>query len=147
MIFAREQEKKTVDIYVDGSFRDKDLTSSWAFCAIRDEKVIFEAAGRIYDKERNKSRQVAGECEAVIQALNYLARFNMKGIFYFDLINLKTWIADLFGEKPWKTNITLSRHYREYCLIHRDYISEFVKVKSHTGNKWNDYVDSLAENC
>ncbi len=136
-----------MDIYVDGSYRSKDKTSSWAFCAIEHGKVVFEACGRIHNKEKNESFQVAAEIEAVIQALNYISRVNKPATFYFDFLGLKMWINDLFGGSAWSTNKSYTTHYRNYCLAHRKYIIDFKKVKSHSGNKWNEYVDDLAKNA
>lgn len=146
-MYLVEEIMRAVDVYVDGSYRSTDKTSAWAFCVIKDGILIHEAAGRILDKEKNQSNQIGGECEAVIQSLNWLTRNRCVGRFYHDYNGLKHWIADLFGGRAWKRNNPISKYYREYCLIHKDYISDFVKVKGHSGNKWNEYVDVLAESA
>lgn len=133
-----------VEVYVDGSF--KNGRASWAFAVIKDGAVISEAAGIITDKEINKGHQIGGECAAVINALKWAAKNNKSLIVYYDYVGLKNWIADLINprHRPWARNRSYTEAYRRFCLNHKNHIKKFIKVKGHSGNKWNEYVDKLA---
>lgn len=139
------KEKEVVKAYVDGSYRNKK--AAWAFVVIKDDNVIHEACGVINDEQVNLGHQIGGECQSVLKALQWAAEHNKQLIIYYDYIGLMKWVADIIRPrcKPWRTNKEYTVAYRKTCLVYRDYIKDFVKVKSHSGVKWNEYVDSLAE--
>ncbi len=138
------KNKEVVKVYVDGSY--KYGKAAWAFVALDGDTVLMEQNGIINDPEVNSGHQIGGECQAVLRALAWAAEYNKQLIIYFDYVGLKSWIADLLNPRlrPWATNKKYTAEYRRICLIHKDYIKDFVKVKGHSGDKWNDYVDKLA---
>lgn len=133
-----------IDIYVDGSFKDGKVL--WGYIVVLNEEIVHSDNGEIIDPAVVEGRQVGGECQAVIEALKYCKQYDHRADIYFDYIGLRAWIADCWDEKPWKTNKVYTKKYRAFCLDHRQYFDNFVKVKSHSGNKWNDEVDKLVGN-
>lgn len=131
-----------IQCYVDGSTR-KGQVSSWAFVALKDDKIIFEQNG-LLTGEITKTYQVGGEMQAAMEAVKFCKNHNFKCDIYYDLKNLYEWVSDLFGGKPWKTKNVWSHDYRNFMLSNKQYINKMIKVKSHSDNKFNDYVDSLA---
>lgn len=138
------KEKEMINIYVDGSFGFRDKKSKWAFCVVENDSIIFDASGVINDYPFNTSRQVGGECLAVIKALEWCATHNKKATLFTDYTGNIGWVADLFGKKAWKSNKPLTQEYRRLVLLYKDYLAGFVLVKGHSDNKWNNYVDKLA---
>ncbi len=136
--------KKETKAYVDGSFNNKTQKAQWAYVIVEDETVIHQSGGVINDESVNEGRQVGGECQAVIKALQWAGDNNKVITVYFDFMGLMKWVADLFGEKPWQANKHYTKDYRRLVLSYRKYLAGFVKVKSHSGEKWNEYVDKLA---
>lgn len=132
----------TVQVYTDGSF--DGVNPSWAFLIVQDNKVIFKNRG-ILDKYLD-SYQIGGECEAVIQALKYCKGNNLKAEIFYDYIGVLNWVADIIGMKNWKTNKEVSQNYRAEVLKYKDYIINFIKVKAHSGDYFNEMVDKFTRN-
>src|SRR6478736_8027631 len=129
---------KPLEIYVDGSFlNDK---AQWAFIVIEDDAVTYSERGQL-EGEVNSMRQIGGELKGVIQAVCYARRVQTPAIIYHDYNGISMWVADLFGGKAWNTNNEWTTKYRDFICKNRKHIHSFVKVKGHTGNKWNEEVD------
>jgi ribonuclease HI len=134
-------------IYTDGSFTPKCIGySGWAFIVLdsNEEEIIHKDFGKIECESRN----IDGECYAVIKALEWITKniedkYKTIKIFY-DYEGIHKWIS---GE--WKTNKKVSINYRSIVneFIHQLYPTniEWIKVKSHSNNKWNDEVDKLCK--
>mgnify|MGYP003634196738 CR=1 FL=1 len=137
------KEIKKVDLYVDGSFRDGRIL--WAYVIVENDKNIWQGCGGVKDPnaELLSGRQVGGECLAVIEGVKHCALKGMEVNIYYDYTGLRNWISDIFGDTPWKANKSYTKEYRNFCLEHRDNIIGMTKVKSHSGIKWNEYVDQL----
>ena len=129
-----------VGAYVDGSFNGEK--ASWAFAIIDPIKdsVIFENKGIITDPEINSGRQIGGEIQAVVEAIGYCKSKGLTPIIYYDYIGIEEW-----ARGHWTANKPYTKRYQEYMMHNNQYIHTFVKIKSHTGNKWNEYVDKLAK--
>ena len=129
-----------VDVYVDGSFDGQN--ASWAFAVIDPIKdsVIFEDKGVITDPDINSGRQIGGEVQAVIEAIECCKRNSLIAIIYYDYIGIEEW-----ARCRWVANKSYTKRYQEYMMVNGQYFHRFVKIKSHTGNKWNEYVDKLAK--
>lgn len=138
-----KQWAKTVDIviiYTDGSYRE-NIGIGWAYIITsEDEEVIHSQSGCINNKEAFKSRQIAGECAAVMNALCWCKENKVKAIIYHDYIGVEKWAT---GE--WKANKYVSQKYKDFIYNHKQQIKKFIHVKAHSGNRLNDLVDSLAK--
>jgi len=130
-------------VYTDGSFNGKN--ASWAFIVVDDEKLIHKNKGVIEDPVKNEGFQIAGECGAVVEALRYAKANNLKIDIYYDYVGLYHWVADLFGGKPWKTNKSYTQEYRKDVMSLAAHLNSFIKVKAHSGEKWNEEVDKYAK--
>lgn len=138
-------DKLKLNCYTDGSFNETTKQASWAFVIIKEDQVIHKNKGIILDENWNSGRQIAGECWAVVNALEWAKQNNYKLDIFFDYAGLKSWIADIWNEKPWKTNKEYTVLYRQKVLELSDHLNTMVKIKGHSGNKWNDFVDSYAK--
>lgn len=132
--------------YVDGSY---DASSGRFSCGV----VIVEtdAAGQsettelksaFDDADASAQRNVAGEIMGSKLAIDYCLRNDIKSVeIYHDYEGIGAW-----ADGRWKANNELTRGYREYVQEARKSIEiTFVKVKGHSGNKYNDIADRLAK--
>jgi ribonuclease HI len=76
--------------------------------------------------------------------LKFLIRKKIKdAIIYYDYQGIEAWITD-----AWKAKKTVAKSYRENYLklVEANRLNViFKKVKSHSGDKYNDMADQLAK--
>ena len=124
--------------YVDGSFIRG--TIGYGAVVIRGDEIVEEFYGTCDEPEAASQRQVPGEIEAVKKTIAWCKKKKIARIcIYYDYAGLEKWAV---GE--WKTNNPITKSYAAYmkkCGV------EVIwrKVKSHTGNRWNDHADMLAK--
>ncbi|MBN2219197.1 MAG: reverse transcriptase-like protein [Kosmotogaceae bacterium] len=127
-----------VHLFVDGSFMDNKV--GYGVLVISENRIEKRINGCI--KENLEMRNVTGEIEGVIRALEYCEQKGYRKVtIHYDYMGLRCW-AD--GE--WKAKNKLTRKYVERL---KEYSSQFdiewVKVRSHTGETFNEIADKLAK--
>ena len=137
-------------IYTDGAYRAKinpDI-AAWGFIAVDDDgQILHEDAGIV---QHPLSRQIDGECEAVIRALEFAYENDIQEVdIYHDLEGLKHW-----ADGSWKRNTPVTQSYYErFNLLQAKLLSlprevprfvAFHWVRGHNGNEFNELVDELA---
>lgn len=130
-----------ISIYTDGSFNGKNY--SWAFVVVNDNNtILFENSGRGKNKEACSMYQIQGEIEAVMNAVAWCLDNNIKEVsLFYDLIHLRHWAL---GE--WKRNNIFTQRYYDFMQkVFTVLKVDWVKVKGHSGDYWNEYVDTLAQ--
>jgi ribonuclease HI len=138
------------DAYVDGSFSAKFDKGSWAYTIVENEKdiSIAQASGLIdytLQPELKKLRNIATECQAVIEALTYASQYRCKLNIYYDYIGLERWVWDITdNQKPWQCKTDFTWEYRQSVMEYENNLNKMIWVKGHAGNKWNEYTDDLA---
>jgi ribonuclease HI len=87
-------------------------------------------------------RNVAGEIEGAKLAMRFCADNNIEEIdIYYDYEGIEKWCTG-----AWKTNKTGTIAYKKfYDEISRKVKVSFIKVKGHSGDKYNDIADRLAK--
>lgn len=129
--------------YVDGSY---DKASNMFSCGV----VIFYL-GKEYtmskafdDKELRSMNNVAGELKGSELAMNFCIENNIKSIkIHHDYEGIAKWCTGDWQAKKFGT-----KQYRDlYFKISKSVRVEFVKVKAHSGNKYNDLADKLARSA
>jgi ribonuclease HI len=87
-------------------------------------------------------RNVAGEIKGAEAAIRYALSNGYKSItIFYDYQGIEKWCT---GE--WKTNKDGTKAYKKYCDKAKKKLEiMFVKVASHTNNKYNDMADALAK--
>lgn len=136
-------EKGCLTAYVDGSFNLD--TGEYGFGA-----VLLDWNGSIVDKlcekgndvELASMRNVAGEIKGSESAMRYAVDNGYKKIvIYHDYEGIAKWCQGL-----WKTNKSGTMKYKRVYDELSEYIHiEFVKVKGHSGDRYNDMADALAK--
>ena len=126
----------TYKAYVDGSYIDEKV--GYGAILLDGESLVQEFFGEV--TEHTESRQVAGELVAVMTVLDYCQNHNISTIeIFYDYTGIENWATG-----RWKTNNPLTRNYAQYM---RQSAVKVIwrKVKSHSGNTWNDKADELAK--
>ena len=127
--------------YVDGSFNV--ATNEFSYGA-----VIFHNGNEIHlskkydDEELATMRNVAGEIYGSMAAMKYAYENGVKKLtIYHDYEGIAKWCQGL-----WKTNKEGTINYKRYYDAASKRVKiEFVKVKGHSGDKYNDLADKLAK--
>ena len=127
--------------YVDGSYNSNKKAYGSGVVILKDEEVIKEMSIIGNNSSWAEMRNVAGEIKAAILAMNYAASKGYKSItIFYDYQGIESWAT---GE--WKAKKECTKAYKEYF----DEISKivdvsFIKVKAHSGDKYNNMADRLA---
>jgi ribonuclease HI len=125
-------------VYVDGSYFNGKV--GYGAVVLENDKLIKEFCGFVPSEHVENTRQVAGELFAVGLALRWCKERNITRVaLYYDYLGIEKWAT---GE--WKTNISLTQRYARF-MKETPICITWKKVKSHQGNYWNEYVDTLAK--
>lgn len=127
------------EVYTDGSYRDGQY--SWAYAFVKDGKIIYEDSNTGKNPAAASMRNVAGEIAAVLYAVKRAAELGVKIRIYHDYVGIAHWAT---GE--WKARNKFTQFYAQKMKEYRG-IYSFRKVKSHSGNHFNDYVDQKAKDA
>ncbi len=127
--------------YIDGSY-DK-ATGRYSFGG------VLIAFGKEYQFKKafeadaySTARNVAGEIKGAGYIINQAYKLGLKTIIvYYDYIGIEKWYS---GE--WQASSPIAKAYVSFVADIKDKIMVyFVKVKSHSNNKYNDLADKLAK--
>lgn len=138
------QPTKSVDVqlYVDGSWSDRKNQYGWGFVLVVDGKSVSSGFGKGNNPKYLSQQQIGGEVVAVLQGLNRAVykEYRHAEIVY-DFAGIKEWPT---GE--WATKSEIANAYVYHLKNYNQEIDiSFKKVKSHSGNKFNDEADRLAK--
>ena len=90
----------------------------------------------------NTSRNITGELEASKMAVRYAITNGLKKIY---IVNDYQGISS-YVTSSWKPKTEESKEYTEWMNKQKEKVEiNFIKVKGHTNNKFNDIVDELAK--
>lgn len=138
----KSTDKNTIEAYVDGSYEHSLKLYGSGVVILKDgeETDTFSVSGS--EKNLVDMRNVAGEIEASKIAMNYCIENNIDNlILYFDYEGIEKWCTG-----AWKTNKEGTINYKKYYDSIKDKLKvKFVKVKAHSGNKYNEEADRLAK--
>ena len=130
--------------YVDGSFCQETGEYSYGVVIVEDPKNPEEVYlnGKDCNEDYASARNVAGEVLASQVAISYAIEHGFKSLVIFhDYEGIGKWAN---GE--WKAKQNLTREYKTFCEDARSRIAlDFSHVKGHSGNYYNDVVDTLAK--
>lgn len=131
-----------LSVYVDGSFSVEKGNFSYGLIAIDNGEEVYETYGVGEDEDAVALRNVAGEIMGSLKAVEYASNNSYKEVtIFYDYQGIECWALG-----TWKRNKHLTQ---DYHRIMQEYMKKirinFVKVKGHSGNKYNDVVDKLAK--
>ncbi|WP_446897814.1 ribonuclease H1 domain-containing protein [Clostridium sp. LBM24168] len=127
--------------YVDGSFNRE--TKEFSYGAVIFWKGReYHFSDRFNDSELAEMHNVAGELKGSERAMEFALKNKIdKLTIYHDYEGIAKWCT---GE--WKTKKEGTKAYKSfYENIRQNIDIEFVKVKGHSGDKYNELADKLAK--
>lgn len=129
-------------IYVDGSYCEETNSFGGAYLHLQNDELVSSYCSESVCNNYSKFRNVSGEVLAVIAAIGYCLRNEIKEIdLVFDYEGIRSWALG-----DWKAESAIARYYRDFITKISDHITiNFIKVKGHSGERWNDTVDELAK--
>lgn len=127
--------------YVDGSYNVATGEYSCGVVFLYEGEEI-HIAQKGTSEELASMRNVAGEIMGAELAMRKAVEMGISSLnIYHDYQGIASWCL---GE--WKTNKEGTRAYKEYYdSIRQELKIRFVKVKGHSGDKYNDLADELAK--
>lgn len=127
--------------YVDGSFDATNKIYSYGVILFTT-KGKFTYSQKEDDKNLVDMRNVAGEIRGAMVVMKEAINMNKDVLYlHYDYEGIEKWAK---GE--WKTNKYGTQKYKEYYDSIKDILKvEFIKVKAHSGDKYNEEADKLAK--
>lgn len=127
--------------YVDGSYNVTKKQFSYGMVMFCNGEEITKSES-FADAELAEMRNVAGEIMGAMEAMRYCADSGIEKLdIYYDYAGIEKWCT---GE--WKTNKKGTIEYKRYYDGVKAAVDiRFVKVKGHSGDKYNDMADKLAK--
>lgn len=129
--------------YVDGSYSHDQLKFSFgAVLFYKGEELHFNEC--FSDPILVSMRNVAGEIKGSEFIMNYCFEHSIKSIdLYYDYEGIEKWCTG-----AWKANKIGTQNYVQlYKKISKSVDINFIKVKGHSGDKYNDLADQLAKSA
>lgn len=134
-------ENDIVSVYVDGSYDEISRMFSYGIVfIINNEQIVFSKA--LSNKDLAGMRNVAGEIKGSENAMRYCIENNIKKLnLYYDYEGIEKWCTE-----EWKATKKGTQQYRDYYNQIKNRLNiNFIKVKAHSGNKYNELADNLAK--
>ena len=137
-----KDESNLVEAYVDGSYEHCIREYGSGVVILKNGEVQKTYSEKGNEESLVTMRNVAGEIEAAKIAMAYCLDKNIGNlILYFDYEGIEKWCTGV-----WKTNKIGTINYKKYYDSIKDKLNvKFVKVKAHSGNKYNEEADKLAK--
>ncbi|WP_453992370.1 ribonuclease H1 domain-containing protein [Bacillus nitroreducens] len=131
-----------VTAYIDGSYDDSKKLYSYAGILFLKNSERIEFAYVDDDQDLIQLRNVAGEIKAAMHVIALAIKKEAKSIdIYYDYLGIENWAT-----KSWRAKIPFTQKYVEFIdRVKPKIVINFKKVKSHSGNKFNEEVDLLAK--
>lgn len=125
-------------VYVDGSYIQDKV--GYGVVILQNGEVLQKLSGGIEDSNQRYMRNVAGEILAVRKAIGYCIKNKIQRIvLFYDYAGIEKWVT---GE--WRAKNIFTQNYAEFVRASNIQI-QYHKIESHTGDRWNEYVDKLAK--
>lgn len=136
------QFKTDIAIYVDGSYRDDIYSYGFVVVDVVNDASIHEQYGRGTDVEAARLRNVSGEMKGAMEAMVYCINSGIKEVtICYDYSGIEMWALGL-----WKRNNVFTKGYHDFYQCRKERLTvHFLKVKGHSGDKWNECADKLAK--
>lgn len=136
----RKEDAEAV-AYVDGSYDDSKKVFA-AGVVIFWNDIVKHFSGKSDDVDLIEMRNVAGEIKASEYAMQYCLENNIRRLdLYHDYEGIAKWCT---GE--WSAKKKGTQDYRDFYESIKDRLDvNFIKVKGHSGDKYNDLADKLAK--
>ncbi|MPQ44039.1 viroplasmin family protein [Clostridium tarantellae] len=126
-------------IYVDGSYNMSTKRYAYGVVAVRDNVVEHIESGSPLDTTKSNIRQIAGELEGAVKAVEYaLKKGEKKVVLFHDYEGIFHHATGSWDRREESSEI----YYDKMNKLFKEGIEViFVKVDSHTGDLFNELAD------
>ncbi|AKA70822.1 ribonuclease H family protein [Clostridium scatologenes] len=131
--------KDCLHVYVDGSYNISTEEYSYGLVAVRNNVVEYINSSSAKDSSKKNIRQIAGELEAAVKAVQYAIEKGDKCVVIFHDYEGICHHATGFWER--KEQSSVEYYEKMNKLMSQGIQVIFVKVDSHTGDFFNELVD------
>ena len=134
-------DKLNAVAYVDGSYNIATKEFSYGVVMFHDGKEL-HFSQKVDDRELAEMRNVAGEIKGSECAMRYAVENGCETlVIYHDYEGISKWCTGAWkASKP--GTIAYKKYYEE---VSSKLKVEFIKVKGHSGDRFNDVADELAK--
>ncbi len=126
-------------VYVDGSYNVSTEKYSYGLVAVRNNVIEYINSDSAKDISKKNIRQIAGELEAAVRAVQYAVKKGDKQVVIFHDYEGICHHATGFWERREESSAEYYKKINE--LMNEGIEVIFVKVDSHTGDFFNELVD------
>ncbi len=136
-----KKEYHTPVCYIDGSYDAKTMRYSFGGILLYNgQKIQFKKAYPA--DEFSKYRNVAGEIKGAAYIMNYCYKQQIKELLIcYDYLGIEKWY-----DGSWQAKTDISKLYVNFLQTIKGKLKvSFQKIKSHTGNEYNEMADKLAK--
>lgn len=140
-IKENDPESNYMTAYVDGSYNNKTGEFSYGMVILyKGEERCFSQ--KVEDNSLASMRNVAGEIKGAEAAMRLALKENCPAVkIYYDYEGIEKWCNG-----AWSANKEGTKAYKAfYDSVKDKLLIEFVKVKGHSNDKYNDMADELAK--
>ncbi|WP_459195682.1 ribonuclease H family protein [Wukongibacter baidiensis] len=139
-----KSNSKALKIYVDGSYRKGIYNYAYGFVVVLNNNIVYQSNGVGNNEGAIALRNVAGEMTAAMRAVLFAKKNNYKELeIYYDYKGLENW-----AKGSWKRKNEYTRAYHKFMKENMKSMNiEFIKVKAHSGDKYNEMADKLAKDA
>lgn len=139
----KEAPECEVKVYVDGSYDVRTGDYSYGMVVLLSDGTTYQTYRAFsHDNEASSMRNVTGEIEGAKAAIDYAILHGYKSLaIYYDYEGIEKWCT---GE--WRCNKEATKQYKEYYdKAIKSLVIHFIKVKGHSGDRYNEIADKLAK--
>ena len=140
---TQNNEETEAVAYVDGSYNSETNQFSCGVVIFYEGKER-RFSERFDDAELAEMNNVAGELKGAETAIQFCLDEGIKSLtIYHDYEGISKWCTE-----EWQAKKKGTKEYKEfYDLASKQMKIQFVKVKSHSGDKYNELADQLAKDA
>jgi ribonuclease HI len=135
-------DNSLLTIYVDGSFKEIEGNYSYGLVAVLNDEVVYKENG-IGEKEQEALalRNISGEVLGAMKAVDYAVKNGNKEInLCYDYQGIECWALG-----TWDRRGNIPENYHKFMQEKLKSIKiNFIKIKGHSGVKYNEMADKLA---
>lgn len=147
--------KRKLEFYTDGSCSTKTEMGGWAAICLEDDNLIDTHQG--YEPYTTNNRMEISAVLSAMESIDTIETRNTEVIIYTDSAYVancfnqgwfRSWIKNGWrtaDKQPVKNQDLWGRLIALYIKNKEKFNIQFVKVAAHKDNKWNNYVDLLAQ--
>lgn len=122
--------------YVDGSFQGGAV--GYGLLILRNGEQIYQDSGTV--TQYTEQQQITGELASTMRVIRWCEANNVPKIqIFYDYNGIEKWATG-----AWRTHTESTQAYQKFMRSTQVQVV-WEKVKSHSGDKWNDIADELAK--